>query len=59
MRQPGNGDARGGVVGGRVDVEARLRRELSLFATGRVGHLYGDRGDRMTYEALLGIAKEW
>ncbi len=69
MRAPGTGSVRGygyldgnssgGVAGLGLDLEAKLRKDLGLFATGRAGYSWGDGTSGLTYEALLGIAGTW
>ena len=68
MRQPGGrldlrgyvaGDRAGGRAGLELDLAAKLRRELSLVATGRVGDRWGSEGKGLYYEALLGLRKVW
>jgi len=69
MRSPGtgalsaygylDGDRAGGAAGLGLDLEAKLERDLSLFATGRAGWAYGNRGDGLEYEALAGIRWNW
>ena len=53
------GDGDGGVAGARLDLEHRLKRDLGLFATGSVGHAWGDEGDGLVYDALFGGRWRW
>jgi len=53
------GGTEGGVVGARLDLEHRLRRDAGLFATGSVGHAWGLEGDGLVYDGLFGVRGTW
>lgn len=69
MRNPGTGEASlngflrgtrdGGAAGLELNLEAKLEKYLGVFATGRVGHAWGDRGDGLMYEAIFGGKVIW
>ena len=69
MRKPGtgsvhgygylDGNSAGGVAGLGLDLEAKLRNDLGLFASGRAGYAWSDGAAGLTYEALFGIAGTW
>ena len=68
MRQPGGrldlrgyvvGDGAGGRAGLELDLGAKLRRDLSLVATGRAGQRWGDQGAGLYYELLGGLRWVW
>jgi hypothetical protein len=69
MRTPGSGsihgygyldgNSAGGVAGLGLDLEAKIRADLGLFASGRAGYSWRNGTSGLTYEALFGIAGTW